>query len=375
MTVKPGDTVRYLNSVGGGRVVRIDDKLAYVDEDGFETPVLLRECVVVASADSTAPASKTREKASAPAASKYTPPIVRPNDAPVELPVIETPGGDVINLALGYEPQNIRQLSHTAFDTYIVNDSNYYLYLTYLTRASDDELWTLRFDGLVEPNMQVLLCETQIEDLPLMDRVCVQYMAFKRGREFKTVRPASVEVKLDTTKFARLHCFKPHTYFENPAIVLDLVSDGVVARQNVPDPASIEKAMLEKGRLDRKPVKKTSVAPHRPEIIEVDLHADELIDSTAGLSNSEILNMQIDKFCEVMNANHRNPGQKIVFIHGKGEGVLRQAIMKELTHRYKGHDVQDASFREYGFGATQVTIRANAGAQQSQSRPQGKRHK
>lgn len=125
MTVKPGDIVRYLNSVGGGRVVRIDDKLAYVDEDGFETPVLLRECVVVASADSAAPASKTQEKASAPAASKYTPPVVRPNDAPVELPVIETPGGDVINLALGYEPQNIRQLSHTAFDTYIVNDSNY----------------------------------------------------------------------------------------------------------------------------------------------------------------------------------------------------------------------------------------------------------
>ena len=37
--------------------------------------------------------------------------------------------------------------------------------------------------------------------------------------------------------------------------------------------------------------------------------------------------------------------------------VYRQALMKELTHRYKGHDVQDASFQQYGFGATQVTIR------------------
>ena len=45
-----------------------------------------------------------------------------------------------------------------------------------------------------------------------------------------------------------------------------------------------------------------------------------------------------------------------MFIHGKGEGVRRQALLKELTPRYKGHDVQDASFREYGFGATQVTI-------------------
>ena len=31
--------------------------------------------------------------------------------------------------------------------------------------------------------------------------------------------------------------------------------------------------------------------------------------------------------------------------------------MKELSHMFKGHDVQDASFREYGYGATQVTIR------------------
>ncbi len=70
-----------------------------------------------------------------------------------------------------------------------------------------------------------------------------------------------------------------------------------------------------------------------------------------------MLNLQVDEFRRVMDANLKNHGQKLVFIHGKGEGVLRQAIMKELNHRYKGHDVQDASFREYGFGATQVTIR------------------
>ena len=61
-----------------------------------------------------------------------------------------------------------------------------------------------------------------------------------------------------------------------------------------------------------------------------------------------------------MDAHLRNYGTRIVFIHGKGNGVLREALMKELNHRYKGHDVQDASFREYGFGATQVTIRQSA---------------
>jgi len=45
-----------------------------------------------------------------------------------------------------------------------------------------------------------------------------------------------------------------------------------------------------------------------------------------------------------------------VFIHGKGEGVLRNALLKELRTKYKGCRSQDASFREYGFGATMVTI-------------------
>ena len=40
--MKVGDIVRYLNAVGGGKVTKIDDKIAYVEEpDGFETPVLI----------------------------------------------------------------------------------------------------------------------------------------------------------------------------------------------------------------------------------------------------------------------------------------------------------------------------------------------
>ena len=44
---KPGDTVRYLNEVGGGVVTRVEGKIAYVNDDGFERPVALNELVVV----------------------------------------------------------------------------------------------------------------------------------------------------------------------------------------------------------------------------------------------------------------------------------------------------------------------------------------
>lgn len=117
--------------------------------------------------------------------------------------------------------------------------------------------------------------------------------------------------------------------------------------------------MKQKANADRRV--KTPVKKHQKkgsdDPLVVDLHINELVDSTRGLSSADMLNLQVDKFYKVMDENLRNHGRKIVFIHGKGDGVLRAAILKELNYRYKGHDVQDASFQEYGYGATQVKIR------------------
>ena len=49
-----------------------------------------------------------------------------------------------------------------------------------------------------------------------------------------------------------------------------------------------------------------------------------------------------------MDANLSKHGQRIVFIHGKGEGKLRQHLLSELKRRYPRCTAQDASFREYG---------------------------
>lgn len=75
------------------------------------------------------------------------------------------------------------------------------------------------------------------------------------------------------------------------------------------------------------------------------------------MSNSEILNYQLDKFREVMEQYKNKREQRIVFIHGKGDGVLRKALLDELKRKYSNCRHQDASFQEYGFGATMVTIK------------------
>ena len=93
------------------------------------------------------------------------------------------------------------------------------------------------------------------------------------------------------------------------------------------------------------------------DLIVIDLHADNLLETTAGMGTADILNYQLDYFRRTLEENKHNKGCRIVFIHGKGEGVLRHAIVNELRYRYKNYPYQDASFQEYGYGATQVTIR------------------
>ena len=371
MPIKVGDTVRFLNAVGGGVVVKIDGKVAHVrEDDGFETPVLASECVAVAApahakpATAHSPAPKNHPK-TIPSKENYD--LAVPKAAPAPVPVVETPGGDVLNLVIGFEPTNIKALGTSDFEAYVVNDSNYFVMMSVATRGRNDRTWAPRWHGVVEPNMQDFAWELAQSDLPAFDRMLVQAVAFKSDREFEAMTPVNVEIKVDATKFARLHCFRPDTYFDSPAIAFDIVRNGHPAVLFEPDAEQIRKGMASKENtlqaLKKESERRANLRSSRPsdEPLVVDLHSSEILDSTAGMGPADILNYQIEIFARTMDANLRQPGRKIVFIHGKGNGVLRAAIEKELSHRYKGHRVQDASFREYGFGATQVTISASAG--------------
>lgn len=388
MAAKKGDIVRYLNAVGGGRVLRIEGQTAIVDDDGFETPVPVRECVVVRTAEQDAAArpkpaanapvvsvkAASAAKSSATSAPAQAPaPVVAPKAADSGIGGYEadsepdeeeeTPNGNVLNVVLGFEAINPREMSHTDYEASLVNDSNYYLYFTFLTAEADTpELWTTRYAGVVEPNIQLLLGTFTPEDVSRFDRIAVQYVAFKRRSSFEPKAPASVSYKVDTTKFFKLHCFRENMYFDAPVLAFQIVRDDKPC--NTPEPqidtAELEREMRRKKAADsRRPVRRRVEhhADNPNEPLVVDLHISELVDNTRGLSNADMLNLQIDRFRDVMRKNLRNVGRRIIFIHGKGEGVLRQALMKELSHMFKGHDVQDASFREYGYGATQVTIR------------------
>lgn len=345
-----GDKVRYLNAVGGGVVVKIEKDLAYVDEDGFETPVLIRECVVVELANPAVEKAQKSPKSNVIASTPFKPQPETP--AQPEPKSEETPDGDRMNVVLAFVPEEEKHLNTTRFDSYLVNDSNYYIYFTYLSR--DEEGWRTRYAGIVEPNIQLHLEEFGQDEVNSLERICIQYIAFKKDKHFALKSP--VEHRIDPVKFYKLHSFRENLYFDEPAMVLDIVKNDIPVRPLVVDASDLERAMKAKKAADtpdRKPVVKREPAS---ELLEVDLHIHELLDSTTGLSNADMLNYQLKRFREVLEENKRFKGKKIVFIHGKGEGVLRNAIINELRSKYKSYTYQDASFREYGFGATMVTI-------------------
>lgn len=112
------------------------------------------------------------------------------------------------------------------------------------------------------------------------------------------------------------------------------------------------KAAKEKEKILAKEAKRKA----KDEVLEIDLHASEILETTAGMSPVHIKEYQMKVFNDTMQKHANDKGRKIIFIHGKGDGVLRKAILDELKYKYKTCDYQDASFQQYGFGATMVTI-------------------
>lgn len=92
---------------------------------------------------------------------------------------------------------------------------------------------------------------------------------------------------------------------------------------------------------------------------EIDLHVNKLIDSVVGLTNTEILSIQLDVFRKELDRSIRGNEREIIFIHGIGNGTLKNELRRVADQEYKWCSQEDASFREYGFGATRIRIPQN----------------
>ena len=372
--MKIGDKVRFLNQTGGGMVVGFGKKgwVTVEDEEGFEIPVPERECVVV-----------------------------EENAVATEGKNIQTKDGEKLNIALAYDKAG------AGFACSMANECNYNLLVTYSVQTVKKDGTTAHltmFAGEVIPYEVKELFRFGKEELnDFSKRVLVRIVPFKRGQGLRNTNSHALkpviekDFILDPINLLKDGMYKENDYTTGKSYIIPMVNENVkelpidhyddvqkvkialkekfqgekecasAGKQGATSNSGagstsgnrafingkwVEMTRTNKDAVEEKALIKTSASG----ILEVDLHASALLETTVGMDNTAILKYQMEKFNEAMKTVLRKKGQRIVFIHGKGDGVLRKAILTELKTKYPTCRWQDASFKEYGYGATMVTV-------------------
>ncbi len=88
---------------------------------------------------------------------------------------------------------------------------------------------------------------------------------------------------------------------------------------------------------------------------EIDLHIENITNSWSGLSNFEIVTLQLSYFRKRLHQALENNEEFLVVIHGVGKGVLKQEIDKHLS-QFPNITVRPADVKLYGMGASEIRI-------------------
>ena len=232
--MKIGDKVRFLSEVGGGRVAGFQGKdiVLVEDADGFEVPMRKSEVVVIGDEDyDTRHVVEVKQQAGKgqPASGRQhlddEEPETEPADRPVtfKAPVEERKGGDKLSAYLAFVPMNPKELSETRFESYIVNDCNYYLRYVYMT--AEGTSWQVRATGEIEPNTLCFIEEFGREQLNDLEHTCIQLLAYKREKRFLHKPAIDALISVDPVKFYKLHTFRENPYFEQPALLYTIIEN------------------------------------------------------------------------------------------------------------------------------------------------------
>ncbi|WP_299885759.1 Smr/MutS family protein [uncultured Lacinutrix sp.] len=118
---------------------------------------------------------------------------------------------------------------------------------------------------------------------------------------------------------------------------------------------SINQVVSEKTSEKRRTQPKIKPKERYQPTMEVDLHIHQLVKSERGMSSHDKKTLQLDTARHKLEFAMKKKIQKIVFIHGVGEGTLKLEL-QYLFGRYNNVKFYDADYRKYGQGATEVYI-------------------
>ena len=345
MELNIGDKVRFLNDVGGGKVIKLLPKnmVLVQDPDEFEYPYPAHELVLV-------------EKAVQ----------VQKNSFPDNLydepqKIIKSPKKDE-NVKPKIKSDSITELvfaflrkkddNFDGFESYLINDSNFYLFYHVVLRG--DNGFTKLDAEVLEPNTKIMVSEISREQINLSKEIIIQVLFYDHPHE--TLHDMMERrIKIVPLKFFQEHVFVKNEFFPENAYVFELLKEKPGLGESIRTEKEFENNLLLKDIDDEEDLSQKFKARKKPAIIEVDLHINQLVDSVIGMTNADILKTQLDVFHKTITDAILQKAGKVILIHGIGNGTLKEALRESLTKQYKLR-FEDASFKEYGFGATEVFL-------------------
>jgi len=346
MNLQVGDKVKFLNDIGEGTVIKINENKTVIVEtsDGFEFPMHEKELLKI-------------EPASTDFFFKATPQtvekqIINEEVKKIELP-IELKENEEVNIYLAFIPVDQNKPSECNQKLQLLNDSNWHIRYVYQVKKN------INFEsyiGDLQPNCAEVLHEYKLQEINEIKEIKVQII-FYRTELYESKEPISTSISIKAQKFYSPLSYQKNNYFDEKAIFFTILEENPLKEaMKKLNETEIGKVIKNKEIINKK-INTTPqyVKPPKDDTIEVDLHLVELLDDAKGMSPKEMVDFQLTKFKEELEkAKIIHHVKKIVFIHGKGNGKLRSEIRTYLEmNKIK---FQDASFQKYGFGATLVFV-------------------
>lgn len=349
MSLKIGDKVRFLNEVGGGIIVsRVDARMVMVrGEDGFEVPYPLTELLLDLPLE-----KRLREESKPPTTQTAERPTPVKRISPhIQLNEIEH---EHFSLFLGFSAADESDVTKGPYDLYIINNSPLPCFVT-LARWKGDRAQTF-FAAKVNRNSARHTIQITAEELFLYTMLNVQALYFSDSLH-QPRAPENVDIELKQQRFCRPGAFQANRFLKTSLLlfaVRDYAREAILDSLAQPESQTLieEKEQTEKIRISQ---------PHanNGEVV-IDLHIEELIKQPTKMTPKEILDYQLNHFQHEMENALENHGiRRLVAIHGVGNGQLRRAVIDCLRTKFPQCEFQDASFREYGYGATLIMLHRN----------------
>ncbi len=362
-----GEKVKFLNNVGGGVVVKIlkDNMVEVRTDDGFEYPVLVDELISIDEEITnrqygfTTESEKRKIERIIQNKSTEKDDIIDNQDIEEEFNweknvENEPQTNDDINIYFAFVP-TVENIEKADFMAYLVNDCNYSIFYNIY---SSIEIFRNKH-GILSANSKELLHTFKNDKVNEIQSFTFQLIFYKNEKhDKKTV--IEKELKIDAKSFFSPKKFTENDFFYEDSLVLSVINeDGMRAAMENLVKKEIEKALSEKLKAQNAEKKSNYIKHIQPKDNEkiVDLHIHELIENEEGLSRKDILDIQMKRFKDELEVAIKNKLGRIIFIHGVGNGRLKLEIWNELKKpKFKKLSYQDASFKEYGYGATLVII-------------------